>query len=117
MKKKIQSFNDGLVSIYSLTNVAEPGKMPIKALSLKRKLRYAERVVGLQRYNTGLQNNVQVRYVLRCPLLRDVSPQDIAVPLDGVQYRIWQVQYPPDVFPACMDLTLEIIEQKYEVRK
>jgi len=36
-----------------------------------------------------------------------VSTQDVAIPNDGRQYRIVQVQYPEDVQPPVMDLTLE----------
>lgn len=115
MLTKTPSFNDGLVKIYSVTNSAADGDMPAETLALKDTLRYEERVVGLQRYYTGRQNAVDIKYVLRCPLVRSVSAQDIAIPNDGRQYRIDFVQYPPDAEPPVMDLTLVDIAAEYDI--
>lgn len=113
--KQHQQFNDGVVKIYSVSNIAEPGKMPVETLELKYTLRYKERTVGLQRYYTALQANITVSHVLRCPFLRNVSTQDIAIPNDGQQYRIVQIQRPEDIDPPVMDLTLERVTQDYEI--
>lgn len=115
MLKKTQNFNDGVVRICEIENVAEPGKMPVELLLLKRKLRYKERMVGLKRFYEAKQANVNVKYVLRCPRLRDVSAQDVAVPNDGKQYRIVQIQYPEDIDPPVMDITLEELTQHYDL--
>ena len=64
---------------------------------------------------TALQANVRVNYVLRCPRLRDISTQDIAIPNDGKQYRIYQIQYPEDIDPPVMDMTLEELEAAYDI--
>ncbi len=115
MSKKPQSFNDGVVLFYNIANVAQPGCMPVEALTLKQSLRYNERTVGLTRFYTAKQANVDVKYVLRCPLLRDISSQDVAVPNDGKQYHIALIQYPEDVDPPSMDLTLEDLKQLYDI--
>jgi SPP1 family predicted phage head-tail adaptor len=115
MPRKTQSFNDGVVSIYTVSDTSLDGEMPTEALTRKRTLRYHERTVGLTRFYTAKQANVNVKYVLRCPLLRDVSAQDVAIPNDGKQYRIVQVQYPEDVDPSVMDLTLEELLQDYDI--
>ena len=113
MLKKTQTFNDGLVKIYAVENIAENGAMPVEKLKIKQQLRYHERTVGYGRFWTALQNNVRVKYVLRCQRLREISTQDIAIPNDGKQYRIIQVQYPEDITPPVMDLTLEKLEQEF----
>ena len=110
-----QTFNDGVVKIYEVINTAPNGEMPVEGLSLKRTLRYHERTVGLNRFFTALQANVRVNYVLRCPRLRDISTQDIAMPNDGKQYRIFQIQYPEDIDPPVMDMTLEELEAAYDI--
>lgn len=115
MLKHTQTFNDGVVKICEIENAAEPGKMPKELLLIKRTLRYKERTVGLKRFYEAKQTNVEVRYVLRCPRLRDVSAQDVAVPIDGKQYRIIQIQYPEDIDPPVMDLTLEELTQYYGI--
>lgn len=113
--KKIQSFNDGTVKIYDVTNTAPPGAKPVEGLSLKQTLRYTERTVGLTRYYAALQANVKIQYLLRCQQLRGISTQDIAIPNDGKQYRIIQIQYPEDIDPPVMDLTLERLVQDYDL--
>lgn len=115
MSKQTQMFNDGVVKIYEVTNVASSGGMPVEGITLKQTLRYKERTVGLTRRNFAKQDNVVIKYVLRCPRLRDVSAQDIAVPNDGKQYRIWDVQYPEDIDPPVIDLTLEEMRAEYEI--
>ena len=115
LRSKAQRFNSGTVRIYTVTNSAEDGAKPVETLTLVQKLRYHERTVGLTRYYEALQANVRVQYVLRCPRLTSVSTQDVAIPNDGRQYRIVQVQYPEDVQPPVMDLTLEEVAATYGI--
>ena len=110
-----QSFNDGLVKIYSVDDLADPGRLPLEVLSPKVTTRYEERRLGLQRYYEGRQNQVQIERVIRVPRHKCVSTQDVAITEDGKQYRIDMVQTVQGVYPPAMDLTLAKIEQKYEV--
>jgi len=48
-------------------------------------------------------------------LRRNVSAQDIAIPNDGRQYKITFIQYPEDIDPPVMDLTLERIDNNYAI--
>lgn len=115
MLKKTQHFNDGIVDIYAVSNIAPDGMMPKAKITLKQTLRYKERTVGLNRFWSALQANVRIKYVLRCQRLRDVSAQDVAIPNDGKQYRIVQIQYPEDIEPPVMDLSLERIDADYDI--
>lgn len=110
-----QSYRDGVVRIYTVTDAARPGYQPKPALTLTEALFYQERRVGLQRYYSSKQAQVQVERVIRTQLRPGVSPQCVAITEDGVQYGIDLVQQVTDVYPASMDLTLTRIEQKYEV--
>ena len=110
-----QSYRDGVVRIYTVTDGAQPGYRPKPVLTLAETLFYEERRVGLQRYYTSKQAQVQVERVIRTPLRPSVNPQCVAVTEDGVQYGIDLVQQITDVYPASMDVTLTRIEQKYEV--
>ncbi len=110
-----QSYNDGVVTVYAVTDSGPPGGLPVEKPVKKVVLRYEERRLGLQRYYAGKQNQVEVERVLRTPRRRDVSSQDLAVTEDGVQYRIDLVQSAADVFPPSMDLTLTRIDQNYDV--
>lgn len=110
-----QNFGDGVVKIYTVTNSAQPGYQPVPALTLKCTLRYEEQRLGIQRYYTGQQNQIQIERVIRTPRYGDVTNQDIAVTESGKQYGIDLVQAVTDVYPASQDITLTKIEQKYEV--
>ncbi len=87
-----------------------------EGLILKDNLRYDERTVGYKRFFTAAQANVKISYLLRCPLLRSITAQDIAIPNDGKQYRIAQIQYPEDVIPPSMDLTLKEAEKTFKIK-
>ena len=110
-----QSYNDGVVTVYAVTDAGPPGGLPVEKPVKKAVLRYEERRLGLQRYYEGKQNQVEVERVLRTPRRKGVSSQDLAVAEDGQQYRIDLVQSATDVYPPSMDLTLAKVEQRYEV--
>ena len=110
-----QSYRDGVVRIYTVTDSAAPGYQPRPVLTLLETLFYQERRLGLQRYYAGRQAQVEVERVIRIQLRPAVNPQCVAVTEDGVQYGIELVQQVQDVYPPSMDLTLVRIEQKYEV--
>ena len=110
-----QPFNSGVVSIYRLTDVGEPGYAPVPRLELRVRLHYEEQKLGLIRYFSASQNQVKVEKVLRVPRRAEISPQDVAVTQDGRQYRIELIQMAEGVYPPSLDLTLGTIEQVYEL--
>lgn len=111
-----QAFNDGLVQIWSVKDAAQPGHLPVERLDQQKDtLRYDEQRLGIQRYYTGKQNQVNIERVIRVPRTNRVSSQDVAVLEDGKQYRIDLVQAVTEVYPPSVDLTLARIEQKFEV--
>jgi hypothetical protein len=103
---KLQTYNDGLVDIYEAVS---PRKI---AAAPKIKLRFEDRTIGVTRHYAAQQANAKIAHVLRCPRIKTVSTQDIAV-LDGHQYNITFIQYPKDVTPLSMDLTLEEVRGNY----
>jgi hypothetical protein len=119
MLKAYQSFNDGIVNIYEVGNTALPGNMPKEGLILQQTLRYKERTVGFNRYYAALQNNIKVDFVIRCPEVRGLSEKNtdilVATLNGGQQYDIKQIQYPEDVEPPVMDLTLEGLGVAYDI--
>ena len=110
-----QAYNDGVVTVYAVTDAARPGYQPKPSLTRKAVLRYEEQRLGIQRFYSGKQNQVELERVIRTPRHGDVTNQDIAVTEDGKQYGIDLVQSVTDVYPASQDITLTKIEQKYEV--
>lgn len=109
--KVSQPYNDGVVKIYRQTDTARPGYAPDVALTLRAQLPYDERRVGVQRYYSAAQNQTRVERVLRVPDSGLVSNLDTAETEDGQRYRVDLVQAVPDVYPACVDLTLVAYRQ------
>ena len=107
----MESYNDGIVKIYRTKNVSEPGRRPVEKLVFLMQLRFRERTVGNTKYNLAKQTGVEVVRLVRCPRLRNVSSHDFAAIKDfesgAIQhYEIDQIQYPENVFPKSMDLSL-----------
>lgn len=110
-----QSYSDGIVGIYAVTNLADPGYQPKEGLAKKMELRYEEQALGIRRYYSGRQNQVDIERVIRVPRMANVSNQDVAITEDGRQHKIEMVQAVMGVYPPSMDITLAKVEQDYEV--
>ena len=115
LQAKHQSFNDGSVKIYSLGNIALPGDMSKEELALLQTLRYHERTVGFNRFYVAKQSDIKVAFVIRCPRIKTLSDNLVAIMNDGQQYEVIQIQYPEDVEPPVMDLTLERLGVDYDI--
>ena len=115
MQKKAQTFNDGIVSIYRIDNIAAEGDMPENKLTKVVDLRYEERTVGMNRYWIASQYDVKIDLLIRCARIGSVISKFVAVPKDGKQYRIEQIQYSKDADIPCMDLSLERIGAEYDI--
>jgi len=113
MSNQSQSFNDGVVKIYEVSNISEPGGMPKEGLVYKQTLRFKNRTVGFNRFYVALQNNQKVAFLIRCQQVEGVFANDVAILKDD-QYRIVQIQYPEEL--KVMDLTLEKVGELYDVK-
>lgn len=100
-----QSYNDGVVKIYTVTDAAADGGMPVKHETLKYTLLYAEERVGITRYYTAQQYNDDVERLIRVQRV-PIGTRDVAETEDGRRYEIGMVQTVEDVWPASLDLTL-----------
>lgn len=111
--KQFLTFNDGTLCVYAVANIAEPGDRPREGLQLKETLRFAYQTVGLQRHYTAMQAQVEIAELVRVPLRRDISTQDVVV-LEGKQYLVRQVQHDDDTKPPVTLLSLERVVQEYD---
>lgn len=122
---KDNALYDGTLEIHEVANIAPPGKYPVEGLKLVYRLPYRERTVGIQRYYTAKEHQSNITHVVRCPRPPDrivkgvtvevVSTLEKVVLPTGQQYSIVQVQYPEDIVPRVMDLSLEVMRQRMEV--
>ena len=118
MSQTIQTFNDGVLSIMQVKLNDNPDitKEQTEVLkTLHQKLYYDERTVGMSRFYQGKQADVKIDRLIRCQRLKNVATTHFAVTEDGQQYYIRQIQYPKDVEPLSMDLTLEVLKTKIQV--
>lgn len=108
-----QAFNDGLVSIYAVTDGAAAGHKPEPQRTLRVTLQFDERRVGVERFYRSAQAQERISRVLRVPLSSiTLHAQDQAqVTGDSRWYRVVQIQTVPDVLPACLDLSLSLVDQ------
>lgn len=109
-----QSYNDGVVGIYKVSNIAQPGYKPKQHCSLLASLRFDEQRLGINRLYMSRQNHAEIGRLIRVQRGVEISSQDVAV-IDGKQYRIDTVQTAKDIYPLSLDLALVRIEQEYEV--
>lgn len=109
-----QTYNDGIVKIFTVADGAAPGYQPVIKAKLKHSLTFAERALGITRLFMGRQNRVEIEKVLRIPRV-NVSAQDLAQTHDGKWYRIDSVQSVQDVQPASLDLSLVAEAKTVEV--
>jgi len=115
MSEQKNPLNDGVLTVYRVIDAGLPGEMPKKAVEEKYRLRYDERVVGMNRYWVAKQASATIHMMVRCHRLDDVTTHDVVSLRDGKQYDIKQIQYPPDIYPRMMDLSLERRADKYDV--
>lgn len=115
LKTVSQPYKDGVVKIYEVEDIASTGNMPKPKLTVKSTLRYDQRIVGMQRYWIAKQAQSEIEMIIRVPRILSIGTDDVAVPNDGKQYKIAQIQYPPDIYPLSMDLSLERLEADYDI--
>lgn len=102
-----QAYNDGVVTIYTETDGAAEGHLPVPSLTAAVTLAYQERKLGIRRYYDAKQNQIHAERVIRVPRSSvSITNQEIAETEDGKKYRIDLVQAVPDVWPPSLDLTL-----------
>ena len=113
--KVTQDFNDGMLTVYRVTDEAQPGYLPQEKLTKVVSLPYARRKVGLYRYYQAKQEQTRVQKVLRVPEpAQKIKRLNKVITEDGEEYRIDLVQTVPDVYPPSLDLTLAAYRQGAE---
>lgn len=112
---KFLKFNDGVTDIYAVENIAEKGDRPKDGLSIKYHLRFGYETIGVKRNYEAMQAQVQLSEMISVSMHRDISSQDVAI-INGVQYRIEQVQHKTDTLPPSSLLSLSRLEADYDFK-
>ncbi len=108
-----QTYGDGVVKIYAVSDGAAAGRLPAPVLTQKARLDYEELKLGVQRYYQAKQNQIHVERVIRVPRSPiEITNQDEAITEDGRRYRIDLIQPAKGVWPSSLDLTLTAYTQR-----
>lgn len=113
--RKQQTYNDGVVKIYEVNQTTISGKTPKKNLEIRENLRYGKKTVGVTRFYAAKQTNSKADKLIACPIRENVTATDVAILQDGKQYQVIQIQYPEDIEPPTMLLTLERLGTLYDI--
>lgn len=113
-----QTFNSGMVRIYSTSDSADVGHSPVVERTLKCRLRYEEQRLGINRLYLSRQAQAEIVRVIRVPKPQNISisSQDEAITEDGTCYRIDTVQAVQNCWPPALDLSLRAVEADYDNR-
>lgn len=106
--------NAGILTIYSLTNVAPIGDMPTEKLVKICDAFYEERTIGITRVYAAMGADQQIDLLVRCFNTPTLSPAaEYVIPEDGLQYRITLKQ---KIDADTYDLTLVRLEANLDVQ-
>lgn len=101
----------GIVTLYRQKNISSLGDMPQYEWSPVWQSYYGEKTVGISRYYTGLAQNDHTDMLIEVQRNRDISTALDRAEIDGIYYRITQVQHLLDDDGLKMtDLALERVE-------
>lgn len=105
----------GIIKLYALEDVADPGLMPVEKLVFKSHFYYGKVVTGVTRRYAALGANRNYNAVIRCfnCVPDDIANVEYAVDERGTQYRIDIAE--PAYDDDAMDLTLVRLEDFYDV--
>lgn len=102
----------GLLTIYSIDNIAPKGLKPSMKLVEICQAYYSERNVGVQRVYSALSANHRIDALLRC-YNTELELGWVVVPEDGKQYQIDVMQ--KVIGKDAVDITLVRLEKDYEI--
>ena len=111
------TFDDGILTIYEVKNIGEPGMMRVTELVEKGKYYYGFDTLGFNRYYAALQAQQQIESVVNIPDWGDISATDICALDDGSQFRIVMRQPTTDEDGLRITkLSLERMDEQYAVK-
>lgn len=100
-----QTFNDGVLKVFEVTNNATSGDMPSEQLTEKCKLPFEYRRIGYHRQFEAMQVGQQIDLVIRTPYRNEITTKHL-IRIDGITYRIVLIERSVFEMPPVMDITL-----------
>ena len=112
------TFNAGILKVYTIENIANPGSKPKKGLRLSESFFYGYETLGFNRYYTALKANQQIEAVVRVPEWNEIDAASCVIRLEnGKDYRIVLSQpiAEDDSGARYTRLSLERINESYDL--
>ncbi|WP_313584203.1 hypothetical protein [Lacrimispora sp.] len=111
------TFDDGILTIYSVENLAEPGGKPVYGLVEKSKHYFGYQTIGVMRYYEAKKADSIIEAVVRIPDWNNILATDICILENNVQYRLSMVQPTLDETNLRItNLSLERISENYVIK-
>lgn len=117
---KRQIFDDGVVDIFTVEDIAEEGDMPKLRPKLQYRAHFRELSLTYKRRESAKAVNVEADRLIRIPRVPKVEPDwrvrvvDRESP-EGKFYRISDVQLIMQTTPKSITLTLEKVGDRYDL--
>lgn len=87
------TFDDGIVRVYAVENIALAGMKPRHGLKFKSQHYFGFETVGITRYRSAMQTQNQISDLIHIWQDRDITAKDICILEDGRQYKCGLVQH------------------------
>lgn len=112
------TFDDGILKIYDVKDISEPGMKPVTGLVYKSSHYFGYETVGITRYYTAMQANNKISELVHIWQDRSITTQNICVMEDGQQYKCQFVQHTKDENGLLITkITLERLNENYVIRE
>ncbi len=109
------TFDDGIIKIYTVGNIAEPGAKPVKGLVFSESFYFGYDTLGINRYYTALQAHQQIEAVVNIPGFNQI-PVEAVAEIDDKQFTVQMVQQMTDEDGLRITrLSLERLGENYAV--
>ena len=112
------TFDDGILTVYNVKNIAQAGDRPVMGLEEKGKYYFGYSQIGVTRYYKAMQANQDVSALVAVPGWNDIKNTDVIIIQEQkeTQYQVGLVQPELDENGLrIMRITLERLGQAYEV--
>ncbi len=106
MKK--QTFNDGICNIYKFIN---GGAQEL----IYNNIRFNNRILGYKRLLEAANAHINISKIIRISKLDSID-QYCIVEIEKTEYEVAMVQNSYDIYPNCLDLTLQIYQRSTAIR-
>lgn len=112
------AFDDGILKIYSVGNIADAGKKPVIGLKEKSSHYFGFEAVGVTRYYAAMQVNSSISAIVHIWQDRGIEANDICILEDKLQYKCSFVQHVmnEENLPITK-ITLERLKEDYVIQK